>query len=374
MDSVLHLLYNPTLHIIICGDTNIDYLKESERKNQLDNLLLTYNITSIITFPTRLQNTSATATDNMFLDTTRFEDYTVIPITNGLCDHDAQLLTIKTKVTYRPVSKLKTIKKFNNCTIADFINKLNNESWDMVFNSEDINNMFNSFFNDYLRIFNSSFPLHTVTVRKNLTKNKWITKGIKISCNNKRKLYLACRQNTNEEIKQHYQLYSKILANVIREAKTIYYNKKILKSHNKYKTTWDVIKEVTGHQRPKIEVQDMKVENELITDLQEIAEVFSDYFTFKKDKDNMYKIQNRLNNITTRNCCFYQNYIHPSSSFVFKTFSTKKISSIIKSIKTKNTCGYDRISTKLLKASLNYITSSLTYICNKVILSGIFLD
>jgi len=65
-----------------------------KEKNQLDNLLLTYNITSIITFPTRLQNTSATAIDNTFLDTTRVEDYTVILITNGLSDHDAQLLTI----------------------------------------------------------------------------------------------------------------------------------------------------------------------------------------------------------------------------------------------------------------------------------------
>ena len=186
------------------------------------------------------------------------------------------------------MSKLKTIRKFNNCAIADFINKLSNESWDMVFNSEDINNMFNSFLNNYLRIFNSSFPLQTVVVRKNSTKNKWITKGIQTSCNNKRKLYKACRQNTDEEIKQHYRLYSKILANVIREAKTLYYNKKILKFNNKYKTTWDVIKEVTGHQCPKIEVQDIKVENEHITDLQEIAEVFNDYFTFKKDKDNMY--------------------------------------------------------------------------------------
>jgi len=26
----------------------------------------------------------------------------------------------------------------------------------------------------------------------------------------------------------------------------MYYNKKILKSYNKYKTTWDIIKEVTG--------------------------------------------------------------------------------------------------------------------------------
>jgi Notch-like protein len=54
--------------------------------------------------------------------------------------------------------------------------------------------------------------------------------------------------------------------------------------------------------------------------------------------------------------------------------STQQISAIIKLIKTKNTCEYDGISTKLLKVSGEYITSPLTYICNKVFLTGIFPD
>jgi exonuclease III len=204
LDSTLQTLYSASRNIIICGDINIDYLAESERKNQLDNLLLSYNLTSIITFPTRLQNTSATAIDNMFLDTSRLKEYTVIPIINGLSDHDAQLLKINTEISHRPMSKLKTVRKFNKYTITDFINKLSEESWDGVFNSEDINGMFNSFLNDYLRIYNSSFPPQTVKVRKEATNNKWITKGIKISCIKKRNLYLACRHNTNEDAKQHY--------------------------------------------------------------------------------------------------------------------------------------------------------------------------
>ena len=92
----------------------------------------------------------------------------------------------------------------------------------MVFNknnNEDVNDMFNSFLNNYIMIFNSNFPLQTVMTKKNLIKNKWITKGIEISCSTKRKLYVSCRQRPNEETKRHYQLYSKILANVIREAK-----------------------------------------------------------------------------------------------------------------------------------------------------------
>jgi hypothetical protein len=228
---------------------------ESGRKKQLDNLLLSYNLTSIIIFPTRIQNISATAIDNMFLDTSRLNDRLVTPIYNGLSDHDAQVLIIRIKVPNDPTKKLKTRRNFNNYTISEFINKLSNESWDMVFNNnnnnKDINDMFNSFFNNYITIFNSSFPLQTVMTKKNLIKNKWITNGIKIFCNTKRKLYLIYRQRHNEEIKRHYQLYSKILANVLREAKKVYYNKKFLKSNNKSKTTWNIIKEISGHEHQK---------------------------------------------------------------------------------------------------------------------------
>ena len=43
-----------------------------------------------------------------------------------------------------------------------------------------------------------------------------------------------------------------------REAEKTYYNKKILESNNKCKTTWGIINEISGHQHPKINMQDIK--------------------------------------------------------------------------------------------------------------------
>ena len=45
--------------------------------------------------------------------------------------------------------------------------------------------------------------------------------------------------------------------------------------------------------------------------------------------------------------------------------STKEIREIINSLKWKNSHGYDEIPIKILKISLPYIESPLTYICNK---------
>ena len=120
---------------------------------------MSYNLTSIINFPIRIQNTSATAIGNIFIDASQFEVYMITPIINRVSDHDAQILTISTDYSYIPTHRSKTVRKISKYTISDFIDKLSCESWNSIFNSEDVNAMFNSFLNIYLRIFYSSFPL-----------------------------------------------------------------------------------------------------------------------------------------------------------------------------------------------------------------------
>jgi hypothetical protein len=174
---------------MFCGDISINYLNESKLENQLDNLLLSYNLTSIIDFPIRVQNTSATAIDNFFIDISQYESFMAIPIINGISDHDAQLLIITTGHPHVPIHNFKMTRNINKYTVSDFIANLSYESWDSIFNSKDVNTMYNSFLNIYLRIFYSSFPLKKVTTRNKHDIN-WITLGIKTSCWHKRELYL----------------------------------------------------------------------------------------------------------------------------------------------------------------------------------------
>ena len=94
IDAVLQSLHSPSLGIIICGDLNINYLVLNEQRNQLDNLLLLYSLVGIVDFPTRLTNTLSTAIDDIFIDVSEFHDYVVTPFSNGLSDHDVQILAI----------------------------------------------------------------------------------------------------------------------------------------------------------------------------------------------------------------------------------------------------------------------------------------
>ena len=77
LDDIIKTLNKVDLQPIICGDINIDYLTDIDKKRQLDAVLLTYNLSAIVYFPTRSQAYSKTAIDNIFIDTYKFINFTV---------------------------------------------------------------------------------------------------------------------------------------------------------------------------------------------------------------------------------------------------------------------------------------------------------
>ena len=158
LDSALNAIYCPNVEFIICGDINIDYLKDSSRKRLLNTLLLSFNLFSIIDFPTRSQKNSISLIDNIFIDNSHSGKYWVYPIINALSDHDAQILIIKTNGLQIRNNRITTRRIFSDQNVINFKMQLSFETWDDVFNCNDVNTIFNCFLNTYLRIFNSNFP------------------------------------------------------------------------------------------------------------------------------------------------------------------------------------------------------------------------
>jgi hypothetical protein len=118
-------------------------------------MLLMHNLTGIVNFPTRINGTLAATIDNIFLDISRFEDYSVCPFINKLSDHDGQIVEIKT-VFQTHTDRINIVRKVNKYKISDFLCKLSNETWEGTVNNDELNLMFNSFLNTYLKIFYST--------------------------------------------------------------------------------------------------------------------------------------------------------------------------------------------------------------------------
>ena len=119
----------------------------------------------------------------------------------------------------------------------------------------------------------------------------------------------------------------------------------------------------------------MKVKKK-ITDQQTIAETFNEYFIAitkninRQSKNNLINDDN--NNMDSHTYFTEQAFNKTYPSMECKCTTTKEIEWIIKFLKTKNSYGYDEISTKLLKISCPFISSPINYICNKTLFWGVF--
>ena len=141
------------------------------------------------------------------------------------------------------------IGKVDRNTTANFAYLLSYETWEDVFSETEVNITYNNFLNTYLRIFYASFPMVKMKISQSI--KPWITKGIKISCLNKRQLYLKCRNSNNVDLKNHYKSYCQVLSKVITTAKNLHYNNLISQADNKQKITWNIIKTLTNKKTPK---------------------------------------------------------------------------------------------------------------------------
>jgi hypothetical protein len=154
--------------------------------------------------------------------------------------------------------------------------KLSYETWDDIFGSNDVDTIFNSFLNTYLRIFYSSFPLKKIISAKS-ENNDWITPGIKISCQCKRELYLLYRNNNDPHFKNYYKSYCRTLSSVVKAAKRLHYDRLVTNS-NKMKTTWNIVKSITGKKSCNKSIQSVYIDGALTENQQVIADTFHNYF------------------------------------------------------------------------------------------------
>ena len=292
----------------------------------------------------------------------------MLPLINGLSDRNAQIIEISNLYYTNPSKQYKYTRKFDNDTMLTFTNLLSYELWDQIFTNQDINLIFNNFLNIYLKIYNASFP---VIKRKECIKsNTWITAGIKKSCNNKRYLYMRCRESKELRHKIHYKKYCKVLSAVIRDAKQKYYNTVIQKSNNKTRATWNIVKSITNNTPPnkKPNTVDFKKNNTS-------AKIFNHYFSTIAEQLNRASRNEKISNKTKDPIEFLNLTVHkPNNKIRLENTTTHEIYKIIHSLKTKDSHGYDGISTKILKVSAPYIVSPLTYITNRILSSSVFPD
>jgi Notch-like protein len=136
------------------------------------------------------------------------------------------------------------------------------------------------------------------------------------------------------------------------------------------KSTWKIINEERGKTKRDPDIQSHVLDNNVITDKHQIANIFNTYFLSIAGSINSNNNKHVNTNLT--NPINYLTNRKPFTKTSWQYASTYEVENIIKSLKTKNSCGYNEISNRIIKYSAPFIISPLTYICNTILRTGTF--
>jgi hypothetical protein len=343
----------------ILGDFNIDVLQTHKTETKrLKDLLNTFNLDWSINTPTRVTSSSATAIDNII---TNLTNITTSVIVTSLSDHDAQTLEINDWVSKKEPESYHVSRLTKQSNITTLIKCLKDQNWDFLDNIENPNEMFISFNDCFMKHLNFSCPLKTFKSNNKNTKNTWITKGIKVSRQNLKRLHKNFKLSTDEDFKQYFRKYKQIYKRIIRAAKAYEFNKKINTSKNISKTTWSIIKN-QKNAPPKRRIN-LKSNNEIIDDPIKISNIFNRFFSSVA-----------INNTSAINCTTTEKHFSPIKSMLLAPVSSKEIASVINLINSKKTVDLQYISTWLIKQCADFIVEPLSKLINSSFEMGVFPD
>lgn len=343
-------------NIIICGDFNVEFSTENINKRRVNDILLRNNMTFHIKEPTR----QGKCIDNFFSNI-----HTAIGSVHilGLSDHETgQTLELELQNTNNPILYHFTYR-YDYCeeNIKKFINCLSSLTFSEIYSETDTEAAFNKM-HDLLMLFNGlCFPKYRVKLTNKTNKLLWITKGIKQSCKNKRRLRYKYYKEKTRKNKGKFNTYSKILKKCIIKSQKTYNNKYINNSENKCMATWRVINNTIGNIEKKHDIKEVIEKGHNISNGTEIANSFNNYFI---------KMTNVDNSLTQANPAAY---IHSNIHSMFlEPTNNIEVLKIIMSLRNTNSVGYDLLSTGILKQVAQVIAHPIAHIANLSLEQGIF--
>ena len=360
--------------MIIMGDLNCDFGKSppDTYTNRIISLNNLYQMVNLINEPTRVTETLASTIDLILSNTP--ENIVSSGVSHvGISDHSL-IYAVRKFVSPKLKSIMREVQDFKHFSDRDFYNDLSQVSWEIITTFSDPNECWCVWKSFFTEILDAHAPLRYKRTKANAV--PWMTTIIKNEIRNrdyhKKK---AIKHNS----KYLWQMYKKSRNKVninIRKTKSEYFVNKIRDCANVKdpKKSWSLINSLLGKNSKYTHINELKVNNDAITDSTLIAESLNNYFInigpqLASDISFYEEPDNDLNNENVSGARLSQN-----TSFHFSQIEIHNVYSILNNLKANKSTGLDKIPAKILKLSAEIIAPSLTYIFNLSLASAIYIN
>lgn len=355
---------------ILTGDTNCNILNvtsNSQEERYVD-MLINAGFISCVDGVTR--PASGSCLDHFFVKVPYGININPIIIHSALTDHYSTCLEIYSS-KYKN-SKNKTFPKNILKTDWNKVRKnLVSQTWNLVTETDDINESVNNFINTITEIISSNSEKLTSTCNTSKIK-PWITFGLVKSIRYRDKLYKKLnKQPFNDRLRSEYTRYRNTLHSVIKRAKFNYYQEKIQSSNGNPRKFWHIVNEVAGRSvlREPFPVDGFVARGEDATpdQVKIISNTFNTFFASVGSR-----LASALN--TAGPAIVDDSEYALESVFDLRPVTQKELAQVIRNLKGRSAPGWDSIPSRLIKDNIRSVTAPLLHIINLSIRSGQFPD
>lgn len=348
--------------ILLCGDHNVDTLKNDQKSRMFLDMLRSVNLYPSLQEPTR----GKACLLNIMTDL-RPENFT-IKIAAGVADHDGIVFCHQTSLDSGNLDYSYCLSRdITEEQLTLFKNILSKMDWEEnpeIISSRNPDIAFTAFFNKFLAIFNNCFPESYKKIKNKQLKHKqgilknWYTAELAQIKSILLLYHDLSRGPSNADFYhlQHNRL-KKIYRNKIREAKRIAYSDFIEQSPNKCRAAWSVIRDFKS--------------TPMSQNITNTPEEFNSYFL-----DSVAGVVDKL---PIRQEDGLDLLMHGSTGafpvdFEWVASTTEQLISIVGGFKESDSRDFYGMSTKLLKSIFKEIADPFCSLLNACLAEGMFPD
>ena len=356
--------------VVIVGYFNYDLLKITKNEFSKDfiEILFSNFFQPCIIEPTRCVNGNRPSLiDNIFINT--IEKYIISGnLISKVSDHMPNFMIINEMLPKRPKikKKIRDLTNFNELTFNEDINKINLKTIDF---SNNTNEIFDQFQDDYIKVLEKHAPMKTLTVNEmRWTQKPWITKSIQKSIQIKDLLYGKFLRTKNPYWHNRYKSYRNNIKRSIFFSKKQYYGKYFAHHERDSKKIWSGINDII-HKNRKKNIDDIFINEQgnIITDQKRVSNSFNHFYTNIADQ-----LVSKIGNTNNK----YQDFLkNPNKHSIFlNEIEPDEVLNLLLKLNQNKSADFFGISPKFVKISAPFIHNKLATIFNLSIKTGSFPD
>ena len=222
LENIFNRVHIEKKILYLMGDYNLDLLNVGKVQyvNMFLDLLLSFSMSPLISYPTRITNTSMSLIDNIITNSSSSNQISSGILINDVSDHFPVFCLCDLKCTFLN-NKYVERRDVSDVNIAKFIDSLSTVDWCLSLNEP--NSCYNSFLEQLLILYEHSFPLKRILIKEKRKDKPWITQEIRDLIKKKSRLYKLYLKNPTEYRKNAHKRIRNLVTNKIKLRKAEYY-------------------------------------------------------------------------------------------------------------------------------------------------------